>query len=120
MEEEESWEWSEISLVVAAVTSVVFVFAALYLIQVHKRQWNKMQQMDEGNLLLFFVSWCHWLKICLAYRNGTGHLEINWKAGWGSEYSENNGSVGGRTPDKEADRDQWQFLPVDLSGSVVG
>lgn len=52
MEEDESWEWSEVSLVVAAVTSVLFVFAALYLIQVHKRQWNKMQQMDEGNVII--------------------------------------------------------------------
>lgn len=55
MEEDESWEWSEVSLVVAAVTSVVFVFAALYLIQVHKRQWNKMQQMDEGTLLFIIL-----------------------------------------------------------------
>lgn len=46
--EEEAWEWSEISLVIAAVTSLVFVFAALYLIRAHKKQWNKMQQMDKG------------------------------------------------------------------------
>lgn len=47
---DESWEWSEISLVIAAVTSMIFVLAALYLIQAHKRQWNKMQQMDEGKI----------------------------------------------------------------------
>lgn len=46
--EEEAWEWSEISLAIAAVTSLVFVFAALYLIRAHKKQWNKMQQMDKG------------------------------------------------------------------------
>lgn len=43
-----SWEWTEILLIVAAVTSFLFVLAALYLIRVHKQQFDKMQKMDEG------------------------------------------------------------------------
>ena len=45
-EAEEALEWSEVSLMVAAGISLVFVLAALYLIRLHKQQWNKMQQMD--------------------------------------------------------------------------
>lgn len=44
----DTWEWTEILLLVAAVASLVFVIAALYLIRAHKKQWNKMQQMDHG------------------------------------------------------------------------
>lgn len=44
------WKWFEISLAVAAVTAVIFVFAALYMIHIHRRQWNKMQEMDNGEL----------------------------------------------------------------------
>lgn len=47
MYHQNSWEWFEISLLVAAITSVFFVFAALYLAYAHRRQWNKMQQLDE-------------------------------------------------------------------------
>lgn len=46
-EHSESWEWFEISLLVAVFTVLILVCAVIYLMRSHKRQWMKMQQMDQ-------------------------------------------------------------------------